>query len=477
MKFNKLYINGEWISAFSRETFDVINPGTGNVITGVPNAGEIEAEMAIDAASKAFPEWSEKTAQERFDLLYKWFQLIIENKEEIATILTEEQGKPYSEAIGEVHYAASFVSWYAEEGKRIYGETIPASSREKRILVIKQPIGVVAAITPWNFPAAMFTKKIATALAAGCTTVIKPAEVTPLTALKLVKLAEEAGIPAGVINAITGNPKIIGQTWLKDKRVSKITFTGSTAVGKELMRGAADTVKKVSLELGGHAPVIVCADANLDKAVEGVILSKFRNGGQTCVCANRIYVENSIMPIFIDKLRNEVEKLKVGIGNQSDAKIGPLINQAAYTKVQRHVEDAVAKGAKVVCGGKRVEEYQGGYFYEPTILSNINNEMIIMSEETFGPVAPIVGFDDIDDAIKQANDTDYGLAAYAFTENLKSTIKLYEKLEYGIVGINDGLVSLAQAPFGGIKQSGIGREGGHQGLEEYLETKYVSIGI
>jgi succinate-semialdehyde dehydrogenase/glutarate-semialdehyde dehydrogenase len=472
---NSLYINGQWVQAESGESFKVYNPGTGELISAVPYGGEKEAKLAVDAAHEAFQSWSQTTSYERSELIRKWHDVILEHKVEVAKVLVKEQGKPMSEALGEIQYAVSFLSWYAEEAKRIYGETIPASSPDKRLLVIKQPVGVVAAITPWNFPAAMITRKIAPALAAGCTTVIKPAEQTPLTAIKLAELAEKAGIPKGVVNVIAGDAKQIGQVWLDDERVAKITFTGSTAVGKLLMRGAANTVKKVSLELGGHAPVIVFADADLDKAVSGVISSKFRNAGQTCICANRIYVAKSILPTFVEKLREEVGKLKVGLGENPDSTVGPLINEDAYKKVKQQIEDALAKGASIACGGNRVSDYDNGYFFEPTIISGIQDNMLIMQEETFGPVAPIIEFDDIEDAIKRANNSRFGLAAYAYTENLKTAITAYEKLEFGIVGINDGLPSTAQAPFGGVKESGLGREGGHHGLDEFLEIKYVSI--
>ncbi|MGW6300705.1 NAD-dependent succinate-semialdehyde dehydrogenase [Peribacillus butanolivorans] len=474
---NQLFIDGEWVEAESEQKLGVYNPATGELIEKVSNAGYLEASLSVDAAYNAFPEWSEKTAQERSELLLKWFSLIMEHKEEIASIITAEQGKPLKESLGEITYAASFVSWYAEEAKRIYGETIPASDKNKRLFVLKQPIGVVAAITPWNFPAAMLTRKIAPALAAGCTAVIKPAKQTPLTALKLVDLADKAGIPRGVLNIVTGNSKQIGDAWLKDHRVRKITFTGSTEVGKLLLRGAADNVKKVSLELGGHAPVIVLADADVDKAVRGVVESKFRNSGQTCVCANRIYVDKSIMNLFVEKLKSEVSKLTVGIGDDPTTCIGPLIDEAGYNKVHSQIEDALEKGATIECGGKRMEKYKGGFFYEPTILSGVNEEMVIMSEETFGPVAPIIAFDDPIEVLKQVNNTSYGLAAYAYTESLTTAIHMYEKLEYGIIGINDGMPSTAQAPFGGVKESGLGREGGHHGIDEFLEVKYVSIKI
>ncbi|RFU64562.1 NAD-dependent succinate-semialdehyde dehydrogenase [Peribacillus saganii] len=475
LDLNKLFINGEWVQAESGETFNVYNPATAEVVSPVPNGGDKEARLAVDAAHEAFRTWSQATAYERSTYIKKWHDIILEHKEEVAQVLVDEQGKPMTEALGEVNYAVSFLAWYAEEAKRIYGETIPASAIDKRIIILKQPVGVVAAITPWNFPAAMITRKIAPALAAGCTVVIKPAEQTPLTAIKLAELAEKAGLPKGVINVVTGDAKKIGQAWLEDERVAKITFTGSTEVGKLLMRGAADTVKKVSLELGGHAPVIVFGDADLDKAVEGVIVSKFRNAGQTCVCANRIYVEKSIVPQFTAKLREEVAKIKVGAGNEPEANIGPLINEQAYEKVQAHIDDAVEKGASIELGGKRIAAYDKGFFFEPTILSGVREDMVIMQEETFGPVAPIIEFDDVEDVIKKANSSRYGLAAYAYTENLKTAITVYEKLEFGIVGINDGLPSTAQAPFGGIKESGLGREGGHHGLDDFLEVKYVSI--
>jgi succinate-semialdehyde dehydrogenase/glutarate-semialdehyde dehydrogenase len=473
MKVTPMFIDGEWTGT-ELPAFDVINPANGEVIASVPNGGKAEAKKAVDAAYNAFLSWSKKTAGERSALLYKWHQLIEEHKEEIGEIMTREQGKPLKEAIGEVDYANSFISWYAEEGKRIYGETIPASHENKRILVLKQPVGVVAAITPWNFPAAMITRKVAPALAAGCTVVVKPAEQTPLTAFKLAELAEKAGIPKGVLNIITGNPQEIGETWLADERVRKITFTGSTEVGKILMRGAADTVKKVSLELGGHAPLIVMEDANIDKAVAGAIASKFRNAGQTCVCANRIYVHETIAEAFTQKMAEAVQQLKMGNGLDQGVEIGPLIDENAVKKVERHIEDAVEKGGKVVIGGKKADQNKG-FFFEPTVITNVTDEMLCMNEETFGPLAPITTFQSVEEVIQRANNTPYGLAAYVFTENISKAIQITEQLEYGIVGLNDGLPSVAQAPFGGFKQSGLGREGGHHGMEEFLETKFVSI--
>lgn len=474
---NRMYVNGDWVKAVSNETFSVTNPADGEQIATVPNGGREDAILAVDAAYAAFKKWSGKTAEERSHLLRRWYDNILDSKDEIAETLTLEQGKPLKEALGEVTYAASFIQWYAEEAKRIYGETIPASAVDKRLLVLKQPVGVVAAITPWNFPAAMITRKVAPALAAGCTVVIKPAEQTPLTALKLAEAAERAGFPKGVINIVTGDAQEIGDAWLKDSRVRKLTFTGSTEVGKLLMRGSADTVKKVSLELGGHAPFIVFPDADIDMAVNGVIQSKFRNNGQTCVCANRVYVHSSIVDDFVRKFAEEAQKLTVGYGLEPETQIGPLIDEQAYIKVKSHVQDAVEKGANLVCGGRRIEDFEDGYFFEPTVLSNVSEDMRIMNEETFGPVAPVITFEDTDDVIERANNTPYGLAAYIFTTNLKTAITVSEQLEYGIVGINDALPAVAQAPFGGVKESGLGREGGHHGMDEFLEVKYVSIKI
>jgi succinate-semialdehyde dehydrogenase/glutarate-semialdehyde dehydrogenase len=468
-----MYINGQMVGE-NLDKIDVLNPANNEIIASVPRGGKVEARLAVDAAHDAYQTWSKKTADERGELLLKWYQLIDEQKEEIGKLMTEEQGKPLKEAISEVKYANGFISWYAEEGKRIYGETIPASHPNKRILVQKQPVGVVAAITPWNFPAAMITRKVAPALAAGCTVVVKPAGQTPLTAFKLAELAGKAGIPKGVINVVTGNSKEIGDTWLNDERVRKLTFTGSTEVGKLLMRGAADTVKKISLELGGHAPFIVMDDADLDKVVEGVIGSKFRNAGQTCICTNRIYVQESITQAFSEKLTAAVAKLKVGDGLKEGIDIGPLINAAAIEKVQEHVDDAVKKGGHVTFGGKK-QEPDIGYYFEPTVLTKVTDDMICMSEETFGPLAPVATFTNEDEAITRANNTPYGLAAYVFTENIGQAIRISEQLEYGIVGLNDGAPSTPQAPFGGYKESGLGREGGHHGIEEFLEIKYLSI--
>ncbi|MGM0876103.1 MAG: NAD-dependent succinate-semialdehyde dehydrogenase [Bacillota bacterium] len=472
MEQYQLFINGEWTGR-DLPTIEVTNPATNNVVATVPNGGAEEAKKAIEAAHDAFHSWSTYSAYERSDFIRKWHDLIHEHCVDLAKTMTMEQGKPLKEAIGEINYANGFLSWYAEEAKRIYGETIPATQRNKRLFVQKQPVGIVAVITPWNFPAAMITRKVAPALAAGCTVVIKPAEQTPLTALKLAKLAEKAGIPKGVVNVVTGKAKEIGEVWLQDDRVRKLTFTGSTEVGKLLMQQSAQTVKRISLELGGHAPVIVLEDADLDKAVDGVIVAKYRNAGQTCICANRIYVHESIYQAFIDKLIPKVNKLVIGNGLEEGVDIGPLIDQAAVEKVLQHIEDAVAQGAKVETGGKLKDRL----FIEPTILSNIHDEMLCMIDETFGPVAPVTTFKTEEEVIKRANNSIYGLAAYVFTENITRGIKVTEALEYGIIGLNDGLPSTPQAPFGGFKQSGIGREGGHHGIEEYLEVKYISLGL
>lgn len=472
MENNLLYINGQWTGK-ELETFGVTNPATSELFATVPNAGAAEAKQATDAAYEAFKIWSALTAYERAEIIWNWHRLIDEHKEELATTMTMEQGKPLNEALGEISYANGFVSWYAEEGKRIYGETIPASVQNKRLFVQKQPVGVIAAITPWNFPAAMITRKIAPALAAGCTVVVKPAEQTPLTALKLADLADRAGFPKGVINIVTGDAKAIGQSWLEDSRVRKLTFTGSTEVGKLLMRGSADTVKKISLELGGHAPVIVMEDADIKKAVNGVIASKFRNAGQTCVCSNRIYVHESIKEEFTNKLVEKTQQLRVGNGLEEGIDLGPLIDTAAIQKVKQQIEDAVNKGASIATGGHLVEDL----YFEPTVLTNVSDDMMCMIEETFGPVAPITSFKTEEEAIARANDSEYGLAAYVFTENISRGIRITEALEFGIIGLNDGLPSVPQSPFGGFKQSGLGREGGHHGIEEFLEVKYISLGL
>lgn len=471
-----MYIDGKWVGNECQEFAEVINPATNEVVGIIPKGGANEAKQAVDAAHRAFKEWSKKTAEERGQLLMKWFHLIDDNKEEIGRIMTLEQGKPVKEAVGEVMYANSFISWYAEEGKRIYGETIPASHPHKRILVRKEPVGVIAAITPWNFPAAMITRKVAPALAAGCTAVVKPAQQTPLTALKLAELADKAGIPKGVLNIVTGKSKEIGDAWLNDARVRKITFTGSTEVGKVLMRAAAENVKKISLELGGNAPFIVMDDADLEKAAIGLVNSKFRNAGQTCICTNRIYVHEAVADQFVEIFKNELAKLKVGNGLVEGIDIGPLIDQAAVDKVKTLIDDAVVHGGKIVYGEENPVIGEG-FYYNPTIITNVNDHMLCVSEEIFGPLAPIATFKTEQEVIERANHTNYGLAAYVYTENLSCAFRISEELEYGIIGLNDGLPSAAQAPFGGYKESGLGREGGHHGIEEYLEVKYISIAL
>jgi succinate-semialdehyde dehydrogenase/glutarate-semialdehyde dehydrogenase len=476
----KMFLNGQWVEAHSKKTFEVINPANGELVGTVPMGSTGETKRAIEASYEAFGKWSKLPAEERCKYLKKWYELVMDEKEEIGRIMTLEQGKPLAEAIGEVVYGAKFIEWYSEEGKRIYGETIPASAENKRILVHKQPVGVVGAITPWNFPAAMITRKMAPALAAGCTIIVKPAFNTPLTAIKLFELFERAGFPKGVANLVTGSAKEIGNTMMEDSRVRKITFTGSTEVGKLLMSQASKTVKNISLELGGHAPLIVFDDADLDKAVEGVLVSKFRNGGQVCIATNRIYVQEEVQHSFIEKLANRVKEMKIGNGLEANVDIGPIIDRAGYEKINQHIDDAVSKGAKIEAGGRGRHEGQhqdAGYFFEPTVLSCIKHDMIIMEEETFGPVVPVAVFKTEEEVIGLANNTNYGLAAYVFTESLSRGLRISEALEYGIVGLNDGKPSTAQAPFGGFKESGIGREGGHFGIEEFLEVKYISIGL
>ncbi|ALS26430.1 succinate-semialdehyde dehydrogenase [Paenibacillus sp. 32O-W] len=468
-----LYINGEWVPTEKRITVE--NPATLEAVGSASYAGKEEALLAVAAAEAALPAWRSKTANERAALILKWHQLIIENKETIARIMTLEQGKPLQEALGEVMYAASFLTWYAEEAKRVYGQTVPASAPNKRILVLKQPVGVVAAITPWNFPAAMITRKVGPAIAAGCTVVIKPSEYTPLTAYKLAELAHEAGIPAGVLNVVTGNEKEIGETWMADERVRKVSFTGSTRVGKLLMRQAADTVKNISLELGGHAPYIITKSANLDLAVKEFIAPKFRNAGQTCICPNRVYVHESIRDRFVQQLTDEVRKLKVGNGLEEGVNIGPLINKAAVEKVQNHLQDALDKGAKLATPYEPISAK--GYFVPPVVLTDVSDDMLCMREETFGPVVPVVTYRTTEEVIERANKTRYGLAAYVFSQDIQEAFVISEGLEYGIVGLNDGLPATAQAPFGGMKESGIGREGGHWGIEEFLEVKYISLNL
>ncbi len=472
-----IYIDGEWRAVNEQQTDTVYNPATLEPITKVANGGKKEAEEAIKAAAKAFPSWSEMPGRKRSHILYKASELMTEDAERLGRILTSEQGKPLKEAIGEVKGAAAFLLWYAEEAARAYGEWLPSSAQSKRMFVIPKPVGVVGAITPWNFPSSMITRKLGPALAAGCTVVLKPSEETPLSAVEIIKVFEKAGMPKGVVNMVTGDAQQIGNAMLTNKEVRLITFTGSTAVGKYLMRESSEHVKKLSLELGGHAPSIVFKDADIDKAAKLVLASKFRNSGQTCICTNRLFVHESIADKFTETLKEKVGKMKVGSGMEDDTELGPLINKAASEKVHSHMEDAVEKGAKVVSGGGYWEGNLNGHFYNPTILSNIDDDMKIMNEETFGPIIPIQTFHDDNEVIQKANDTDYGLAAYIFTENTNQAIRASEKLDYGIVGINDVFPATPEAPFGGIKQSGIGKEGGHHGMAEFLEEKYVSIGI
>lgn len=472
-----IFIDGTWKNADNQKTETIYNPATLEAITEVAYGGANETEEAIQAASRAFPIWSEMTGRERSRILYKAAQLMTDDADRLGEILTLEQGKPLNEAIGEVKGAANFLLWYAEEASRGYGEWIPSSVKSKRMLVIPQPVGVVGAITPWNFPASMITRKLGPALAAGCTVVLKPAPETPLSAIEIVKIFDKAGMPKGVVNLVTGDAQAIGNAMLTNKKVRLITFTGSTAVGKYLMREGSEHVKKLSLELGGHAPSVVFEDADIDKATTLVLGSKFRNNGQTCICTNRLYVHESIADAFTTMLKDKVAKMKIGAGLEDNVELGPLINNKALEKVQSHVEDAVKKGAQIISGGSKWDGNLAGYFYNPTILSDVTDDMLIINEETFGPIIPIQTFTDEDEALRKANDTDYGLAAYIFTENTNRAIRASEKLEYGIVGVNDVFPAVPEAPFGGIKQSGIGKEGGHHGMDEFLERKFISIGI
>jgi succinate-semialdehyde dehydrogenase/glutarate-semialdehyde dehydrogenase len=473
-----MYIGGEWKEAISGQRREVRNPATGETVGSVPVCGREDVAAAIDAAHAAFRPWADLTAQERSEPLRRAFEILVERKDEIARIMTLEQGKPLAEAKGEVLFAAEFLRWYSEEAKRVYGETIPASAPHKRILVIRQPVGVVGAITPWNFPVSMLTRKIAPALAAGCTVVLKPADYTPLSAVALFRVLEEAGFPPGVVNLVTGKGSVVGAEFLENPKLGKITFTGSTEVGKRLIEGSAKYVKRVSMELGGHAPFIVFEDADLEQAVDACIASKFRNAGQTCICANRIYVQDTIMDRFAAMLAGKVKALKVGNGMEPGVDIGPLIDWEALEKVEHQVQDALSKGAKLEAGGRRyVREGLNGAFYEPTVLSHVDESMDICSVETFGPVAPLIAFRTEEEAIAKANASEYGLASYVFTRDLGRAFRVSERLEYGIVGVNDPLPSVAQAPFGGWKESGLGREGGRHGLEAFLEIKYISLGL
>ena len=468
------YINGEWVGAGSNETIDVVNPASGETIGTVPKMGANETREAIEAANTAYPEWRAKTAKERATILRIWFDLIIEHQDDLAKMMTAEQGKPLKESMGEIIYAASFIEWFAEEGKRIYGDTIPQHAPGKRIVVTKEPIGVCAAITPWNFPAAMITRKCGPALAAGCTMVVKPATATPYSALALAELGQRAGIPNGVFSVVTGSSGAIGREMTSNPIVRKLTFTGSTEIGKLLMEQCAATVKKTSMELGGNAPFIVFDDADLDEAIEGAMASKFRNTGQTCVCANRLLVQNGVYDEFSEKLSAAVEKMRIGDGLKGETEQGPLIDMAAVEKVEEHIEDALAKGAKVISGGGRHD--LGGTFFQPTVLSEVNTDMKVTREETFGPVAPLYRFETEEEALEMANDTEFGLAAYFYSRDIGRIWRVMEGLEYGIVGVNEGIISTEVAPFGGMKESGTGREGSKYGIEDYLEIKYGLIG-
>jgi succinate-semialdehyde dehydrogenase/glutarate-semialdehyde dehydrogenase len=468
------YVGGQWIGADSGKTISVTNPATGAEIAQVPDVGTAETERAIAAATEAFKTWSQKTALERSNILMRWYELMLEEKDYLAELMTAEQGKPLAEAKGEVIYGANFLRWFAEEGRRAYGDVIPSHRADARIVVLKQPVGVVAAITPWNFPIAMITRKAAPALAVGCTMIIKPSEETPLSALALADLAERAGVPAGVLNVLTGDaPPIVG-AMMKSPDVRKVSFTGSTEVGKILMRQSADTVKKVSMELGGNAPLIVFDDADLDLAVKGAIASKYRNVGQTCVCANRMFIQDGIYDRFAAKLVEAVNKMKVAPGNETGSELGPLINDEAVAKVEAHVADAKAKGGTIATGGKR--HALGGLFYEPTVILNATTEMRFTREETFGPVAPLYRFKTEAEAVELANASEFGLASYFFTSNLSRAWRVAEALESGIVGVNEGVISTEVAPFGGVKQSGVGREGSRYGVDDYMEIKYVLFG-
>jgi succinate-semialdehyde dehydrogenase / glutarate-semialdehyde dehydrogenase len=467
---DKCYIDGKWVGGAS--SIDVTNPVDESVIGSIPKLGAAETRLAIEAAQRAQKEWAKKTAKERAAILRKWFNLMMENQEDLAQIMTAEQGKPLSESRGEIAYGASFIEFFAEEAKRIYGETIPSPWPNGRMIVIKQPVGVVAAITPWNFPNAMITRKAGPALAAGCAFVCKPATETPLSALALAELAERAGIPAGVFSVITGSSREIGAEMTSNGIVRALTFTGSTEVGRVLMAQCAPTIKKVGLELGGNAPFIVFDDADLDAAVQGAMMSKYRNAGQTCVCANRLLVQDGVYEAFAEKLAEAVRKLKVGDGVETGVTTGPLINKAAVKKVQEHIDDAVKKGGKVVVGGSAL----GGNFFEPTLIRDVTSDMAVAREETFGPLAPLFRFKTEEEAIQMANDTEFGLACYFYSRDIGRIWRVAEGLEYGMVGINEGIISTAEAPFGGVKESGLGREGSHHGVEEYLEMKYMLMG-
>lgn len=473
---NQAYLNGQWVNADNSAVFAVTNPANGEVITEVPDMGQDEIRSVINAASSAWSEWKNKLARDRASIIRKWFDLVMQNQTDLAKILSWEQGKPLSEAIGEIAYGASFIEWFAEEAKRVYGDIIPNTIPGRRLLVIKQPVGVVCAITPWNFPTAMITRKAAPALAAGCPIIIKPAAETPLSALALAELAHRAGFPAGIFNVITSHKAAeVGAEMTSNKDVRKVSFTGSTAVGKLLMRQCADTVKKVALELGGNAPFLVFDDADIDAAVEGAMASKYRNSGQTCVCANRLIVQDAVYDEFSEKLATAVEALHVGEAMEERVEQGPLINEAAVVKVEEHISDALSKGARVATGGQRHE--RGGTFFQPTVLLDVDNTMKVSVEETFGPVAPIFRFKTEKEAIDLANDTEFGLAAYFYARDIGRIWRVAEGLDTGMVGINEGVISTEVAPFGGVKESGLGREGSKYGLDEFMEVKYLCMGL
>src|SRR5579862_9012063 len=471
----RAFIGGEWVTAASGATHEVKNPASGEVLGTVPVMGAAETRRAIEAASAALPAWAARTAKERAAILRRWYELLMTHQEDLATLMTAEQGKPLAEAKGEIAYAASFIEWFAEEGKRLYGDLIPGHQSDKRLLVLRQPVGVVAAITPWNFPLAMITRKAGPALAAGCTFVCKPAGQTPYSALAAAVLAERASVPAGVLSVVTGDAAAIGGEMTSNPIVRKVTFTGSTAIGKKLMAQCAGTMKKISLELGGNAPFIVFEDADLDAAVAGAIASKYRNTGQTCVCANRLLVQAPVYDAFTRKLVTAVEQLRVGDGLAGATDQGPLIDRSALEKVEEHIADAVAKGARIVTGGQR--HALGGTFFQPTVITNVNSNMLVAREETFGPIAPLFRFGTEQEAIHMANDTEFGLAAYFYTRDLARSWRVGEGLEYGIVGVNTGLISTEVAPFGGVKESGVGREGSKYGILDYTELKYLCVGI
>ena len=469
------YIDGQWCDADAGATFEVTDPGSGAVIGTVPKMGADETNRAIDAAERALPAWRAKTAGERSKLMRKLFDLMIAHQDDLGELLTREQGKPLAEGRGEIAYGASFIEWFAEEAKRAYGDTIPGHAADRRIVVIKQGVGVVAAITPWNFPNAMITRKLGPALAAGCTVVIKPASATPFSALAIAHLCELAGIPAGVVNVVTGSAGQIGSALTASPKVAKLTFTGSTEIGRDLLRECAETIKKTSMELGGNAPFLVFDDADVDAAIDGAMISKFRNGGQTCVCTNRFYVQDGVYDEFVEKLAKRVSAMKVGYGMDAGTEVGPLIDEKAVEKVEEHLEDAIAGGARVLAGGQRNE--RGGSFFNPTVVAGVKPDMKLAKEETFGPLAGVIRFSDEADAIRMANDTEFGLASYFYASDLSRVWRVAEALEAGMVGINTGLISTEVAPFGGVKQSGLGREGSHYGLDDYMEVKYLCMGI